>query len=98
TYFPARVTIDGAVIDNVGVRKKGFLGSLLMGRPSLKLRLDELVPGQRHAGLDRLTLNNNRQDGSRIRQCLAYARFRAAGVPAPRCNFARVTVNGESLG
>jgi hypothetical protein len=45
-----------------------------------------------------MTLNNNKQDGSLIRQCLVYRTFAAAGVPAPRCNFARVTVNGTPLG
>src|SRR5262245_45340090 len=28
TYFPANVTIDGKKVQNVGIRKKGFLGSL----------------------------------------------------------------------
>ena len=36
--------------------------------------------------------------GRRSRACLAYSVFAAAGVPAPRCNFAAVTVNGDALG
>jgi len=33
-----------------------------------------------------------------MNQCLGYQLFAAAGVPASRCNFAAVTVNGEELG
>jgi len=92
------VTIDGTTVHDAGVRKKGFQGSLTTARPSLKIDFTEFVPGQQYQGMDRLTLNNNRQDTSRIHTCLAYRVMRAAGVPAPRCNFAHVTVNGQDLG
>lgn len=98
TYFSARVTVDGKTLEPVGVRKKGFIGSLSESRPSLKLSFDEFVPGQRLDGQERLTLNNARQDPSYLRTCLAYLVFERAGVPAPRCNFAHVTVNGQDLG
>ena len=45
-----------------------------------------------------MTLNNNRQDPGNTHQCITYQLFRDAGLPAPRCNFARVSVNGEDLG
>jgi hypothetical protein len=38
------------------------------------------------------------QDPSYLRNCLAYQVFAAAGLDAPRCHFAHVTVNGEDLG
>lgn len=98
TWFDATVTINGDTLASVGVRKKGFLGSLSGGRPSLKLRFDKYVADQRYDGLKRMTLNNNRQDISRLNTCLAYDVMRKAGVPSPRCNYAHVTVNGESLG
>ena len=88
TWFPAAVTIDGVRIDAAQIRKRGFLGSLDDDRPSLKLGID---------GVD-LILNNARQDASTVRTCLAYRTFAAAGIPAPRCNFARVAVNGADLG
>mgnify|MGYP000911933249 FL=1 len=98
TYFPGTVTVDGQTLQNVGVRKKGFLGSLDSDRPSIKLKFDEYVNGQKLAGLKNFTLNNSRQDPSFIHQCLAYQTFTAAGVPASRCNFAHVKVNGSDLG
>lgn len=98
TKFPATVTIDGTRLDQVGVKKKGLLGSLNTAKPSLKLDFDEYVAGQRYLGLEKLTLNNANQDPAYVRQCLAYALFRKAGLVASRCNFARVRVNGADLG
>jgi hypothetical protein len=98
TYFPAEITIDGETVADVAVRKKGNLGSLSTARPGLKVKANEYVAGQRISGLRQLTLNNNHQDPSYISQCLGYGLFRAAGLAAPRCSFAHVTVNGEDLG
>ena len=98
TYFPADVTIDGQLRTNVGVRKKGFLGSLDTVKPGLKIDLTEFQPNSAVHGIKKFTLNNAKQDPSLIRQCLGYQLFERAGVPAPRCNFANVTVNGKNLG
>lgn len=98
TVVPATVTIDGERFTDVGLRKKGFLGSANRERPSLKLSFDEYDPEREVHGLERMTLNNNQQDTSHLDTCLAYQVFAAAGTPAPRCNWARVTVNGEDLG
>ncbi len=97
-FYSADVSVDGVVVKNVGVRMKGFLGSVTAQRPSLKVKFGEYVVGQELSGLSRLTLNNNNQDQSQVNACIAYAVFRSAGVPAPRCNFARVSVNGQDLG
>lgn len=98
TYFRGDITIDGNTIASVGIRKKGFIGSLDRDRPSLKIKFNEYVKQTPIDGLDRLTLNNNKQDSSQISQYLAYKTFNAAGIHAPRCSFARVTVNGRFLG
>lgn len=98
TWFRGSVTVDGETMDDVGIRKKGFLGSLDDVRPSLKIKLDEYAPGQELFGLTRLTLNNAIQDDSFLHQCISYDLFAAAGVPAPRCGFVRVAVNGDDLG
>ena len=93
------VTTDGETYTEVGVRKKGFLGSQSDTKPSLKLRFDKYVDGQSLGGvMERMTLNNSIQDPSMINTCLSYQVFADAGNPAPRCNFATVTVNGKELG
>jgi len=97
TYFPAAVTLDGTEFPEIGVRKKGLLGSDSTTKPSLKLNLDWVDGGAQFLGKDMLTLNNARQDPSYLDQCLGYALFADAGVPACRCNFAHVVVNGEDL-
>jgi len=98
TEVEANATVDGITVERVGVRKKGFYGSLSADRPSLKIDAAEWVKGRRIGGMRRLTLNNGLQDPSVVRQCLAYHVFETAGLPAPRCGFARVEVNGDDLG
>lgn len=98
TYFPANVTVDGEELPNSAVRKKGFLGSASLSKPSLKVSFDEYVPGREYSGVEGLTLNNSKQDPSLLKTCLAFKLFRDAGLPSSRCNFARVSVNGQFLG
>ena len=98
TYVDASVTIDGVVFPNVGLRKKGFLGSLSTTRPSLKIKLNHTDKDAGIEGLTNLTLNNNQQDISLMSQFMGYALFNAAGSPAPRCAYAKVTINGVNLG
>lgn len=98
TWFKADLTIDGKTIPEIAVRKKGFFGSNDSQRPSLKIKFDEYVDQKPIKGLNRLTLNNNKQDRSLTSQVLAYQLFRKVGVPAPRTGYANLTVNGKHLG
>ncbi len=98
TYFRGDIWIDDVKIPGVGIRKKGFFGSNDNQRPSLKIKFDEYEEQDPIKGLSRLTLNNNKQDKSLTSQMLTYQLFRDAGIAAPRCNLARVTVNGNYLG
>ena len=98
TYVEASVTIDGVVFPKVGLRKKGFIGSLSHTRPSLKIKLNHIDIDGEIEGLTNLTLNNNKQDTSLMSQYMGYALFNAIGSTAPRCGYAKVTVNGENLG
>ncbi len=94
TWFDADVSLDGAPRPGARVRKKGFIGSLSTTRPSLRLELGDAA----WEGVTELNLNGAPQDPTRLRTCLAYELYAAADVPAPRCGFARVSVNGEALG
>lgn len=96
--YEGSITIDGTTFPSVGVKKKGFFGSLDPNKPSLKIKLEEYVQANEYLGLEKLTLNNARQDSSYIRQCLAYGVFAKAGIVVPRCNYAHVVVNGTDLG
>ena len=99
TWFSGTVTVDGETYSNIGVRKKGFLGSQSDTKPSLKLRFDKYVDDRSLGGvIERMTLNNSIQDASMVNTCLTYQIFAATGSPSARCNFATVTVNGKNLG
>ncbi len=95
--FAASVSVDGERHEGVSVSKKGFLGSLSRIKPSIKLDFGPASAGSAR-DFRRLTLNNDRQDPTHARQCLAYGLFAKAGLPAPACNLAHVTVNGQELG
>lgn len=97
-WYRATVTVDGVTLGEVGVRKKGWIGSVNRDRPSLRLKFDRYIEDQDLAGFENLVLNNSVQDPSLVRQCLGYALFEAVGLPSPRCGFARVRVNDEDLG
>lgn len=96
--YRADVEINGKKYSPVGIKKRGFLGSSSFTRPSLGIRFNEFDKNLNFYGLKRISLNNNIQDLSLIRQYLTYKVFNKAGLPAPRCNFAKVYVNGKYLG
>src|SRR5262245_12288404 len=98
TWFDAEVTIDGTRFPKVAVRKRGYFGSSSTDRPAFNIELDRYDQKGQFAGVTRFKLHNNQQDPSQVRQALAYQVFASAGVPAPRCNFARLIVNGKDLG
>ena len=98
TYVEASVLIDGVEFPQVGIRKKGFIGSQNSTRPSIKVKLNHVDKEGQIDGLTNLTFNNNQQDVSLISQFMGYGLFNSAGIPAPRCAYANVTVNGQDLG
>lgn len=98
TELRAELRVNGEALGPVGVRKKGFIGSLSTTKPGLRIDMDEFMDGGRLRGRELLTLNNTPQDPTMMRTCLAYEVFAAAGVPAPACAFAHLVVNGEDLG
>jgi hypothetical protein len=82
----------------VEVRLKGSVGGSfrkLSEKPGLKLKFKKL---DAVLGLRKMTLNNMVQDPSMLHETLAYASFRAAGVPASRTGFAYVRLNGNDIG
>jgi hypothetical protein len=80
------------------IRLKGNVGGSfrdLSGKAAFKLKFKKTEP---MLGLRKMTLNNMVQDPSMLHETLAYAAFRAAGVPAPRTGYAYVRLNGKDLG
>ena len=81
-YVRATVAEGTLVYSNVGVHLKGQYGTFqgTDGKPSLTLKFDKFVRGQRFHGLDKLHLNNSVSDPSYLTELLCREPFRAAGV------------------
>ncbi|HEU4943969.1 MAG TPA: CotH kinase family protein [Solirubrobacterales bacterium] len=82
----------------VEVRLKGSKGGSfrkLTEKAAFKLKFKK---ADAVLGLRKMTLNNMVQDPSMVHETLAYAAFRAAGVPASRTGYAYVRLNGEDFG
>ncbi|HEY8144515.1 MAG TPA: CotH kinase family protein [Kofleriaceae bacterium] len=98
-YVRADVRVGGLALPDAGVRLKGtFSFRPLSGKAAFKIRTDWTRAGQTIGAIRRLTLNNMWQSRGMVAEWLGYQVFAAAGVPSPRCGFARVWVNGDLLG
>ncbi len=99
-YTKATVTEGTNIWREVGIHMKGQYGTFqgIDGQPSLTLNFDKYVKGQRFHGLDKLHLNNSRQDPSYLCEMIGRQLFEAAGVPTARASHARVELNGRDLG
>jgi spore coat protein H len=98
-YVRGVVREGSRVFNDAGIRLKGS-GTFqsLEKRPSLTIKFNEFVSGVRFYGHSKLFLNNSHQDPTFLCEAIGGELFRAAGVPAPRDNFARVELNGRDLG
>ena len=98
-YLMGNVTIDGELVDSVGMRFKGFT-SYVYDRPKKPIKIDfnEFVPGTRFDGLRKLNLNNGTGDPGLQRDVVCYDLLNANDVDASRTSFARVYFNDTYWG
>ncbi len=107
-WVPACVVFEGQAFEGASVRFKGSYGSLYScfdatgkrtcPKLSLKVSFNETDKDGRFHGLRKLVFNANNRDPSALHERMAYALFRAAGLPAPRAVHALVQVNDEPAG
>lgn len=99
TWVHASLKYGSMTFADVGVRRKGsFTFRALPQKPSLKVKLNKFVKGQKLFGLENLTFNNQVASYTFITERLAYHTFRSLGLPAQRANTAKVKINGEDYG
>jgi len=99
-YAKGKLEVDGEAAAEVAVRFKGnYSYSLSANGPQrpMKIEFGRREAGRRFPGLHTLNLNTSPPDTPLIREPLAYAVFREAGVPAPRTAFARVSLTVDGL-
>lgn len=98
---PATMTVDGKVYPNVGVSFRGA-SSLMMvpagSKRSFNISVDYADKDQRLLGVKTLNLLNAHGDPSFLRAPLFAHIASTLKIPAPRVNFVRVVINGESWG
>jgi spore coat protein CotH len=97
---PATLTVDGKRYPNVGVHFRGmssYMGIPAGSKRSLNVSLDMADPKQRLRGYKTLNLLNSHEDPSMMSSVL-YSHIARKYIPAPKANFVRVVINGESWG
>jgi len=99
-YLEGSVSIDGNVMDSVGVRQKGFSSHFASNfyKKSLKLDFNEFISGQKYDGMKKLNLANGVGDPAMQRDFLAYNIMREAGIRVPRTSYAKVFLNDTYWG
>lgn len=98
-YLEGKVTFDGDVINNVGVRLKGYSSYYESEfKKSIKLDFNEFVDTQIYKGVKKVNLNNGVGDPSFQRDFISYYMMRKAGIAAPRVSFAKVFINDKYWG
>jgi hypothetical protein len=97
---PATAVVDGKTYKDVGVHFRGMSSYMMVpegAKRSLNLSFDFAHPDQALAGYRTLNLLNANGDPTFVRAVL-FSEIARAYIPAPRINFVRTVINGESWG
>lgn len=100
---PGEVKINGVAFKNIGIRFKGnssFFAPIAAGSSKLPLNLKLTFEDKKQLtpeGYQTIKLSNIFRDPSYLREVLSYT-IAARYMPAPKANFAKVSVNGEYWG
>lgn len=97
---PATVTVDGKKYHNVGVHFRGMSSFMAVGagsKRSLNLSFDFVDEKQRLYGYKTLNLLNSHEDPTFLHTVL-YLNVARHYIPAPKANFIKLAINGESWG
>ncbi len=104
--LPRRICVPGTfrwndqTLQHVGIRYKGNSSSSPDSphKRAFLIAFSEYKQGQRFLGLRHVALDNGIQFGSVFSERLITDVLRGVGVKAPRCNYARVHLNGQYVG
>lgn len=96
----AKLTVDGKTYPDVGVHFRGASSYMMIGegrKRSLNLSIDFAHEDQAVGGYRTLNLLNAHEDPTFLRTVLYFDTARSY-VPAPKANWVRLVINGESWG
>ncbi|MCH2162266.1 MAG: CotH kinase family protein, partial [Phycisphaerales bacterium] len=94
---PARLTINGELIGEIGLRYRGNTSFDRPEKKSFGVSIDAYDDDLRLDGYRSLNLLNANGDDSMMREVL-FSNIAGDRMPAPKANFAKVVVNGVYLG
>ncbi len=97
---PATVIVDGKTYKDVGVHFRGMSSYMMVpegAKRSLNLSFDFAHDNQALGGYRTLNLLNANGDATFVRAVL-YSEIAREYIPAPRINYMRTVINGESWG
>jgi spore coat protein CotH len=97
---PAVLTVDGQQYPNVGIRFRGQSSFGMVPetlKHSINVSIDFADDKQSIGGYRTLNLLNSHEDATYLRSVLSYEIDRQY-LPAPKANYVRVAINGESWG
>ncbi|MBN2553777.1 MAG: CotH kinase family protein, partial [Spirochaetales bacterium] len=97
---PADLIVDGRLYPRVGVSFRGNSSYFMIGgslKKSFSISIDHADDEQRLYGYRTLDLLNGHADPSFLRTVL-FSRISRSYIPAPKANFVRLVINGESWG
>ena len=97
---PATLTVDGKKYSDVGIHFRGMSSYMMVpagSKRSLNVSLDFVDSKQRLYGYKTLNLLNAHEDHSFLSSVL-YSHIARQHLPAPKANFVKVVINGESWG
>ena len=97
---PATVTVDGVKYPNVGVHFRGMSSFMMVpagSKRSMNLSFDFVDSKQRLYGYKTLNLLNSHDDPTFMHPVL-YSHIARKHIPAPKVNFVKLAINGESWG
>ncbi len=96
-WYAADFAWDGESMPNIGVRAFGQ-GSVVAGKPPLKLDFDRYEAGAQWRGLEQIKLDSSTQDAGFLNEVVGTRALRALDLPAARTGWAQVYVNGALAG
>lgn len=98
--LPAKVTVDGKEYPDVGVHYRGMSSFMMVpagSKRSMNLSFDFVDAKQRLYGYKTVNLLNAHEDPTYLHTVL-YSHIARKHIPAPKANFVKVVINGESWG
>ncbi len=99
-YHSVTVEVDGNIVENAGVRQKGYSSNFFTNttKKPLKINFGIFEIDQEYDGVEKINLANGQGDPAIIKDKIAYDMFRHHGIPSPRVSHVKIYIQDEYWG